>query len=321
VDIEAFTAERAGSWERLRALAARRRLGGAEADELVWLYERVATDLSRLRSEAPDPALVSQLSARLGAARARILGAHDTSTGALRRFFEVTVPEALYRLRWWALGCTLASLAVALASGIWVVAHPAALAVLGTAEEQQAYVDSAFAEYYSEYAHTSFAALVWTHNARIAALLVAGGISGFFPVFVLFQNSVSAGAMGGLMWSHGAGGVFFSLILPHGLMELTAVFMAGAVGLSLFWAWVAPGRRTRAQSLARQGKAAAAAVVALSVALGASGLVEGFVTPSALPGWAKIGIGGLVLGAFLVYMLVLGRRAAGLVAEEEGVAG
>ncbi|MDR0626960.1 MAG: stage II sporulation protein M [Bifidobacteriaceae bacterium] len=320
MDIEAFAMERNSSWERLGTLAGRRALTGAEADELVWLYERVATDLSQLRSEAPDPALVSALSARLGSARTRILGAHDTSTGALRRFVELTVPEALYRLRWWAAGCALVSIIVAVVAGIWVVTEPAALALLGTPEEQQVYVDEAFANYYSEYEHGSFAALVWTNNARVAALCVAGGISGVFPAVVLFQNAVMVGAMGGLMWSHSAGGVFFSLILPHGLLELTCVFVAGAVGLRLFWAWIAPGQRSRAQSLAHEGTAAGAAVVGLSVALALSGLIEGFVTPSALPQWLKITLGALALTAFAAYMLLFGRRAARILAVERSYA-
>ena len=52
------------------------------------------------------------------------------------------------------------------------------------------------------------------------------------------------------MIRHDRGDLFFGLIMPHGLLELTAVFVAAGVGLRLFWAWVAPGDRTRSQSLA-----------------------------------------------------------------------
>ncbi|MDR2114456.1 MAG: stage II sporulation protein M [Bifidobacteriaceae bacterium] len=316
MDIEAFTAERAAAWEQLAALSAKRQLSGAEADQLVWLYERVATDLSQLRSEAPDPTLVSQLSTRLATARTKILGAHDTSTGAIRRFIELTVPEALYRLRWWALGCTASSVLVAVIAGVWVVKHPAALTLLGSPEELDEYVNQSFTNYYSEYAHGSFTALVWTNNARIAAFSVAFGITGIYPVYMLFQNAVNVGAGGGLMWSRGAGDVFFGFILPHGLLELTCVFVAGAVGLKLFWAWVAPGAQTRAQALAVEGRAAAASVVALSAALGLSGVLEGFVTPSSLPGAVKITLGVLALAAFLTYLLGAGRRASRILAME-----
>ncbi|MDR2378987.1 MAG: stage II sporulation protein M, partial [Bifidobacteriaceae bacterium] len=138
------------------------------------------------------------------------------------------------------------------------------------------------------------------------------GITGILPALILFENAVALGATGGMMWAHGAGDIFFGLILPHGLLELTCVFVAGAVGLRLFMAWVAPGPRRRAQSLADEGKAAVASVVALTAALGLSGLVEGFVTPSGLPEWLKIAIGALALAAFLAYMLAAGRRAARL---------
>jgi hypothetical protein len=48
----------------------------------------------------------------------------------------------------------------------------------------------------------------------------------------------------------------------------------------------------------------------LAVWLLVSGLVEAFVTPSTLPAWARVTIGGLVWLAFLAYVFVLGRRAA-----------
>ena len=65
------------------------------------------------------------------------------------------------------------------------------------------------------------------------------------------------------MIGHGRGALFFGLILPHGLLELTAVFVAAGVGLRLFWAWVAPGPRTRAPALAQEGRAAAAVAIGL----------------------------------------------------------
>ena len=47
----------------------------------------------------------------------------------------------------------------------------------------------------------------------------------------------------------------------------------------------------------------------LVVVLFVSGLVEGFVTPSPLPAWAKISIGTAVLAAYWLYVLVCGGRA------------
>ena len=47
----------------------------------------------------------------------------------------------------------------------------------------------------------------------------------------------------------------------------------------------------------------------LVLVLAVSGVVEGFVTPSALPHWLRLGIGAAVLAAYWAYTLVLGRRA------------
>ncbi len=89
----------------------------------------------------------------------------------------------------------------------------------------------------------------------------------------------------------GRADVFYGLILPHGLLELTVIFVAGGVGLRLGWSWIATGPRTRAQALATEGRAVGAVALGLAVWLLISGLVEGFVTPSTLPAWARITIG------------------------------
>ena len=57
MDVDVFANAHSGRWQRLRELSAQRRLTGREADELVGLYRQVATHLSLLRSNAPDPAL------------------------------------------------------------------------------------------------------------------------------------------------------------------------------------------------------------------------------------------------------------------------
>src|SRR5699024_378871 len=112
-----------------------------------------------------------------------------------------------------------------------------------------------------------------------------------------------------IMAEHDGLGEFFGLILPHGLMELTAVFIAVGTGLKLFWSWVAPGPKPRGRSLVEEGRALVTVVIGLVVVMGVSGIVEGFVTPSALPGGVKIAIGAVVLAGYWVYTIVLGRRA------------
>jgi uncharacterized membrane protein SpoIIM required for sporulation len=311
VDLDAFVSVHREEWAELEDLVGRRRLSGADADRLVLLYQRTATHLSAVRSAAPDPALVGRLSSLVARARSRLTGSREPVWRDVVRFFVVSFPAALWRIRWWTAGVTAAFLVVAVASGAWVAGDPAVQATMGSDAEIRRLVNSDFEAYYSEHPATSFAARVWTNNAWIAAQCVAFGISGVWVVWVLLQNALNVGAVGGLMAANDRADVFFGLILPHGLLELTAVFVAAAAGLRVFWAWVDPGPVTRSRSLAHEGRALVTVAMGLVVVLAVSGVIEGFVTPSPLPTWARIGIGALALLAFGAYAGVLGRRAAG----------
>jgi uncharacterized membrane protein SpoIIM required for sporulation len=308
VDLDAFTAVRQGAWARLDELARRRRLDGAEADELVRLYQAVATDLSRVRSSAPDPETVTRLSQLLARARSAIAGTHEPAWRDVTRFVAVLLPAALYRIRWWTVAVMTGFLLVGVLSGWWVATQPDALAAMGTPSQRQAYVDDAFASYYDPGA--GFAAMVWTNNAWIAALCIGIGITGVGPLYLMLSNAISVGATGGMMAAHGELALFLQLIAPHGLLELTAIFVAGAAGLKLFWTWIDPQGRPRARALAEEGRSLVTVAIGLVGALALSGLVEGFVTGSSLPWWLKIVIGALALAAFWTYTIVLGRRAA-----------
>ncbi|WP_019136666.1 stage II sporulation protein M [Cellulomonas massiliensis] len=307
MDLDAYEKVHAPSWARLDALAGRRRRTGAEADELVRLYQATGTDLSTIRSSSPDPDTVERLSQLVARSRAAIAGTHAPSWSDVTRFVGASLPAALYRIRWWTVGVMAAFVGLAVLSGWWVATQPEALALMGTPSQQQQYVDDAFASYYDP--SLRFAATVWTNNAWISAVCVALGITGIGVVWVQASNAINVGATGGMMAAHGELPLFLQLIAPHGLLELTCIFVAGAAGLKIFWTWVAPGPRPRGRALAEEGRALFTVAIGLAGALALSGAVEGFVTGSGLPWAVKIAIGALALAAFWTYTLVLGRRA------------
>jgi uncharacterized membrane protein SpoIIM required for sporulation len=309
VDLDAFSAVHGPTWTRLEQVVRQRHLTGAESDELVRLYQTVATHLSTVRSTAPDPALVGRLSDLLARARARITGAHDPSLADVVRFFRSALPAALYRVRWWTAGVTAGVVLVAVLVAVTMLTRPGGMELAGTPAERAAYANEAFESYYSEHPHASFAAMVWTNNAWVAALCVAFGITGVGTAWVLLQNAVAVGSAAAVMAEAGYLDLFFQLILPHGLLELTCVFVAGGAGLKLFWTWIDPGGRPRGRALAHEGLALVTVVIGLALALGVSGVVEGFVTPSTLPWPVKIAIGAVPFCLFWAYVLVLGRRA------------
>jgi uncharacterized membrane protein SpoIIM required for sporulation len=309
VDLDALAAVHRDEWVRLDELGRRRRLTGAEADELVDLYTEVATHLSLVRSQAPDAEVIAYLSSVLARARSRQTGTHASSWRAPGDFFLRRFPAALYRTRWWWGTTALVNVVAAFLMGWWLLRHPELETGLVGAHQARQIVSQGFEDYYSTYAASHFAAQVWTNNAWVAALCIGLGVFGLPVVWVLFQNVANLALMGSVMVRHDRGALFFGLILPHGLLELTAVFVAAGVGLRVFWSWVRPGDLTRSASLAREGRSAAGVAIGLVVVLLVSGVIEAFVTPSPLPTWARIGIGIVAELAFLAYVLVLGRAA------------
>ncbi|SCL28213.1 Uncharacterized membrane protein SpoIIM, required for sporulation [Micromonospora nigra] len=312
MDLDAYVAEHGGQWRRLEHLVDRARLDAAEVDELVVLYQRVSTHLSVLRSRSPDPALVSQLSQLVLRARARLTVRPRASWAAVGRFLLVGFPGAVWRAwPWWcavATGFTVLSFAL-----IWFVAdNPDAVPALVGEEAAAHLVESGFAGYYTEFSAPTFAFHLWTHNAWLAAQCLAAGVL-IVPVgYLLWQNALNIGVVGGVMVAYGRADVFFGLITPHGLLELTGVFVAAGVGLRIGWSWIAPpAQLSRGAAVARAGRDGIVVAVGLVGVFAVSALVEAFVTPAAVPVPLRVAVGAAVWVAFLTYVVVLGRRAPG----------
>ena len=309
MDLDALTAARRDEWARLDELSRTRRLDGPEVDELVARYQAASADLADLKTSAGRTTQGDHVSTILARARLRLTGAPENVLRQIPRFFALQLPAALYRLRWTTLVIAVAFVAIGATVAFWISSDPALVASLGPRAELEQYAQNQFTEYYTENPAAVFAGTVWTNNAWIAAQCVMFGITGIWPVMVLMQNAVAVGTAAAVMLSFGRGDVFVLYILPHGMLELTCIFVAGAVGLHIFWAWIAPGPRTRGAALAAAGRSLATVAMGLVLALALAGIVEGFVTGQPWPWPVKIGIGAAALAVFLVYMLVIGGRA------------
>ena len=310
MDVDAYVAAHRGEWDRLEALLTGVRRGGdgARADELVELYQRVATHLSVIRSASPDPALVARLSSLVARARSAVVGTRGWSWRTPARFVTETFPVALATTwRWW-VSTAVVSLVLGVALGAWVAANPDVQAAIVPPDQVRQLVDRDFADYYSSNPASSFALQVWTNNAWLAAVCLVSGVLLVPVVFVLVTNVLNVGGTGGVMAGNNRLDLFLGLITPHGLLELTALFVAAGAGLRLGWSWIDPGPLRRADALARAGRTTAGMAVGVAGLLAVSGVIEAFVTPSGLPTWARIGIGALAELAFVAYVLHGARR-------------
>ncbi|MFI9627229.1 stage II sporulation protein M [Streptomyces sp. NPDC052042] len=314
MDLDVFVNAHRTEWDRLDHLLRRgRRLTGEEADELVELYQRTATHLSLVQSSAPDAGLIARLTQLVARARSVVTGTRRASWRDAARFLTAGFPAAVHRSRhWWVPTAVLSTLLAAII-GWWIGTHPEVQSAIAAPDELRRLTSPGgeYETYYSSHPAASFAAQVWTNNARAAAMcLVLGAFLGIPVIWILFVNVLSLGVGIGLMSSAGRLDVFLGLILPHGLLELTAVFVAAGTGLRLGWTVIDPGPHSRRSALAQQGRAAIGMAIGLALVLFVSGVIEGFVTPSGLPTWARIAIGVAAEAVFLAYVHILGGRAA-----------
>ena len=198
----------------------------------------------------------------------------------------------------------------AIAMGFWLNANGQARQAAVSPETQQLIADHKFADYYRSESATSWAFHLWTNNIEVAVLAFAGGaLLGVGTVYVLMKNGASIGVVAAVMHSHGKGAVFWGLLTPHGLLELSAVTIAAGAGLRLAWTMIATGERSRSDALSEEGLRSVAIVLGAMVCFVVAGFIEAFVTPSGLPTAARVGVGVLVESLLLIWVIGVGRAA------------
>jgi uncharacterized membrane protein SpoIIM required for sporulation len=287
------------------------KLSSAELEELVRLHLRTSSHLSTVRTVHRDPELAAHLSSLVARSAAIVHGTRPRAWSVLVRSVTHTFPAAVWHARWAIVASALLFNVAFAAVAIWLAVTPAAYEAAIPEEARRAYLEEDFEAYYSSEPATAFAARVFTNNAGVGALAFGTGIAlGIPTVLVLLLNGANVGVAAGLFHAAGDPGRFWGLILPHGLLELTAVFIAGGAGLRLGWAIIAPGDRLRREALAEEGRRSVVIVLGLVAVFAIAGALEGYVTPAPWPTWARVGTGALVWAVVCAYLVVYGRRAA-----------
>ena len=316
MDIDRYIQIHDPGWKQLAELAARStrrgasRLGDREIEELIAGYQRTSAQLSHVRTAYGDPDLILRLSRLLGEARMVIYRRRTNPIRAVGRFFNEAFPAAVWVSRRYVAVAFACLMVPAVAMGFWLANDTAVLDASVEPQLQQSIAESEFRDYYSSDAAQNFAGTVTVNNIMVSFLAFAMGLVAVVgPVFVLAYNGLNIGVMAAVMHHAGEGPQFWGLIAPHGLLELSAIVIAGAAGLRISWAIVAPGDRRRSKALAEEGLRSVVIVLGLTVCFAMAGFIEGFVTPSGMPTALRVGVGVAVLVAFVTYVVVLGQRA------------
>jgi uncharacterized membrane protein SpoIIM required for sporulation/uncharacterized RDD family membrane protein YckC len=312
--------ERWDEFQRLAERAAARGLDSFAAHELpdfAARYREVAADLARARTYGCDESTRARLE-RLAAAGHNALYREERNTWG--RIWEVLArecPAAIVAARGYVLVAFLCFAAPAAAGYVVLRQDPGLAAevlpevMLRRAEagaarraEGKRYVDVAAED------RPLMASGIISNNVRVAISCFAGGIFlGVGSLIMLGFNGLAIGASAGHFANAGLLGYLLEFILGHGLLELFAIWVAGAAGFLLGRTVVAPGDLLRSDALILSGRRAVRMVGGAAVLLVVAGLIEGFVSA---------GTGGVALRAaasavslvFLAIYLLNGRQPA-----------
>ncbi|MFT5563440.1 MAG: putative membrane protein SpoIIM required for sporulation [Myxococcota bacterium] len=327
MDIDDLLHRRRGAWDQLRELTSRAsrhpaRLSDVEIDDLIDGYLDTSADLAAVRSTELSPVLSSELTRLVADSSTVVYGTSARSRGAFSEFAMVQLPAAVFTMRLQVLIAAIALVLPAVLMGSFIVRDDRALPLAGSEQDIRAFVEQDFTEYYTENPNPVFAAMVGTNNIQVGALAFGAGVLGALPsLYLLSFNGLNIGVAGGIITAYGRPDIFWTSILPHGLLELSAIIVSGAAGIRLGWALLAPGDRRRSKALADEGQRAAVVMLGLVFAFTISALLEGFITPRSWSAWIEITIGAAALAAFVAPVALRGRSAATELAARRGPAG
>ena len=302
-----WAAARAPLWDELAELVVERRLRPKQMDAdsidlLCVRYQQTAADVAVLRSREPNSPLLPRLNDLVVQAHAAVHPARGGSLRSLLEFLWIGYPRLVWELRRPIAACAALGIAITLAGFAWAVADPVSAASFLPPDVR----DAAYFKHEPIPAGLMGpeAAGIFTNNILVSFYAFGGGLTlGVFTVYIVYTNSMLLGVLSGVVNHDELNSEYWSLILPHGLLELSAFAIAGGAGLAVADAIVRARPEPRSEVLRRTGARAGLVAIGTVPLLVIAGLIEGFVTPSGLSIPAKLAVGpisALLLAAYLI---------------------
>jgi uncharacterized membrane protein SpoIIM required for sporulation len=316
-----FVARRKATWERLESLLVRagrrgvRRLSAEDIAELGRTYRAATSDLAYAQGGEYDAPLLEYLNRLVARAHAYVYGASAETGGArFARFFTHVFPAEFRRSFAYVAICAALTVACSVVAYTVIRAHPAdAYALLPKEvvppEIRKSLHDSNFG-FDRSFAPAMSAAII-TNNVKVSVIAFAGSITlGAATVYIIASNGLMLGGVAALFTSAGFGYDFWATVAPHGVIELTAIQIAGGAGLLIAAGIVFPGRLRRRDALTVNARRAGTLILGVASMLIVAGTIEGFISPQRWAPEVRIAIGALTAAALVLYFGFAGRDAS-----------
>jgi uncharacterized membrane protein SpoIIM required for sporulation len=336
IDLQRFLISERPHWAELERMLNRlesepqARMTLEELNRFHHLYERAAADLGRITTFSSEPETRRHLENLIARAYSEIheTREHQRRLRPLDWFFR-TLPRTFRRhvrafylsVAITLLGCAFGGLAIALDPSSKAVLMPFPHLLQDparrVAEEESQTQDRLAGQ------KATFSAELMTHNTRVAVLTLAFGMSwGVGTIILLFSNGIMIGAVGVDYLQAGQTKFLLGWLMPHGVIEIPSILIAGQAGFVLALALIGWGKR---MPLTARLRAVSRDVVTLIFGVGIllvwAGFIEAFLSQyhePVLPYEAKIAFGVVELVLLILYLSRSGASRTGLHSDGEG---
>ncbi|WP_153461719.1 stage II sporulation protein M [Sediminibacillus terrae] len=309
MQVKQFVKQHREEWKQLEDLGTRlhkrKQTNGSDIDQFHQLYQKAAQHLSYSQTYFPSDEVTAYLNGLVSKSH-NILYKDQTSSGKqIRQFFTTTFVGLLLE-QWKAVVVAmLLFLLGALASFLAVADDPMHLYAILPADMVQGVEPEQLGEGSNSVDSSYMSATIMTNNIQVAILAFAGGVTfGLLTVYLLVYNGFIVGALAALFWHYGKSYEFWAFIVPHGIVELTAIFIAGGAGLLMGYKLFVPGNFSRGWQLKQQAKRSVMLMLGTVPLFIIAGIIEGFITPAALPLEAKYAVAGITIVGLAAYIVI-----------------
>ncbi|GAC1442880.1 MAG: stage II sporulation protein M [Chloroflexota bacterium] len=297
---EEFAARHRAEWvrlERLAGLASHGKLDRfttAEVFELGDLYRSATSHLAIARRDYPGDRVETYLNSLVARAHTVVYTQQASSMRRVVLFFRFGFPAAIRdAFPYVFLAFAVFALSGAI-SALVVALQPSAADVLLPGEAQSLRNVMSHHHLWVQQAtenHSAAADHIMLKNIKVAFRAFAGGmVAGVFAFYILAMNGISLGVVGALVAQNHLSVQFWAFVAPHGVIELSVVFMAGGAGLMIGDALLRPGLQRRADALGDAVRVSVQILLGCIPLLVVAGTIEAFFSPSAAP----VGLKGFV---------------------------
>ena len=272
-------------------------------------YRSTVSDLSLARRNLPNHPLTRYLESLFLRSQAVIYKSPAHMLLQLRDLYNLDVPVLMREMKK-PLFSTLGVFIMAIFMGYLLVAsHPdlaslfASPAMIEHVKKGELWTDGLL-----NITPSSVVSLqIITNNITVSLFAFAlGALYGLGTLYIISLNGLMLGGIFAFTAQYGLAQRLFTFIIGHGVVELSVIIIAGAMGLRLGEALIRPGHRNRLQAFQivtlNAGKVLLAAIPFLVLA----GLIEGFISPDERFSLLTRSVVGVLTGAFFWFVMLFG---------------